>query len=283
MGNGQMMERVQGQVPSRGRDPVAEVGGLLKRMGPEIMAALPKTTQLTPERLGRIALTTLRTTPALMQCSTQSLLGALVQCAQLGLEPDPRLGLAYLVPYGKDAQLIIGYRGLMHLARRSGEVVSIEAHVVHEADEFTVRFGMDGVLSHSPCLRGDRGKPFCVYAIARLKGGACVWDVMSVEDVERVRAKSKQRNSGPWVSDWSEMARKTVVRRLAKYLPLSVEMADAESADGSVVTGLDGGRPAFDGPVIGEVPAPVEDGPGQSHEDAAADEAWMSEDEAGVQ
>lgn len=152
-GNGDLMQRAQGQAPARGRDPVAEVGSLLKRMGPEIMAALPVTARLTPERLARIAITTLRTTPALMRCSVPSLLGALVQCAQLGLEPDPRLGLAYLVPYGQDAQLIIGYRGLIHLARRSGEVASVEAHVVYDRDEFTCRYGADGTLSHTPCLQ----------------------------------------------------------------------------------------------------------------------------------
>lgn len=236
------------------RDPVAEVGALMKRMGGEIMAALPRTSGLTPERLARIAVTTLRTTPALAKCSVPSLLGALVQCAQLGLEPDPRLGLAYLVPYGQDAQLIVGYRGMIALARRSGEVASVEAHVVYDRDAFECSYGAAPVLTHTPCLQGDRGEPFAVYALARFKDGTLLWDVMTADEVEKVRSRSRASKGGPWVTDWAEMARKTVVRRLAKYLPLSVEWADAQESDGAVVTGLDRGRPVLaDGPVIGEV------------------------------
>lgn len=240
--------------PARHRDVADEVGGLLKRMEREIMAALPRTAGMTPERLARIALTTLRTTPELMRCSVPSLLGALVQCAQLGLEPDPRLGRAYLVPYKGNAQLIVGYRGMIELAMRSGEVASIEAHVVHEHDTFTVRWGFDQALAHEPNLRGDRGAPFAVYALARLKSGAVLFDVMSRAEVDAVRGRSRAGNGGPWVSDWSEMARKTVVRRLFKYLPTSVESADVLAAagevDGAVVSGFDPQR----GPVI-DVPA----------------------------
>ena len=259
MGNDNLMARVGSNGAMKARDAATEVRDMLARMRGDILSALPTSAKLTPERLARIAVTTLRTTPALMGCTVPSLLGAMVQCAQLGLEPDPRLGLAYLVPYGKECQLIIGYRGLMQLARRSGEVVSIEAHVVHEFDRFECVYGTDAHIRHEPVIIGDRGEMVAVYAVAKLRDGSAMWDVMSRADVDAIRARSRGKG-GPWSTDYAEMARKTVVRRLAKYLPLSVEWADAESADGAIIQGLEKDGPVMTAPqVIDPPPASVDE------------------------
>lgn len=266
MGNENLLAKVGNTAVKRAPDSADQVRDLLARMGPDLRTALPATAKLTPERLARIAITTMRVTPSLMQCSVPSLLGAMVQCAQLGLEPDPRLGLAYLVPYGKDCQLIIGYRGLIQLARRSGDVATVEAHVVYEHDHFDCQWGTEAHLTHRPLILGDRGEAVMVYALAKFADGSALWEVMSRADVDAIRARSKTSSNGPWKTDYLEMARKTVVRRLSKYLPLSVEWADAEAADGAVVTDIDKHGPvltatAYDAPASVDEPAPEVDLP----------------------
>lgn len=157
-----------------------------------------------------------------------------MQASQLGLEPDGVLGQAYLVPYRNrgqlEAQFQVGYRGYISLAMRSGQVKSISAEVVYEGDKFDYSFGTDQYLKHRPALKG-RGEPVGVYAIAALDGGGHVFRVLSVDDVEGVRACSRAKDDGPWVTHWNEMARKTAVRALAKYLPMSVELQRAAVED----------------------------------------------------
>lgn len=193
---------------------------------------LPK--HLTPDRLVKLAVLATRRVPKLAECGMDSIFTALMQCAELGLEPSGTLGGAYLVPYKGTCQLIIGYRGLIDLARRSGVLEQIEAHVVHEKDVFEVEFGMTPKLRHVPTLREEPGNPVLVYMVARLKGGGIHTEVMTVPQVEAVRSRSMSARNGPWVSDWAEMAKKTVVRRGCKYLPLSPELVRAfelEEAD----------------------------------------------------
>lgn len=192
----------------------------------EIRTALPK--HLTAERLARIALTTIRTNPKLLECSLPSLLAAIMQSAQLGLEPG-LLGHAYFVPFRNnktgqsEIQFIIGYKGLIDLARRSGDIVTIASGAIYANDKFHYKKGYEEVLEHEPNFQ-NRGELIGVYAYATTKDGGRYGDVMTLEEVNRIKARSKAKDFGPWVTDFEEMAKKTVLRRLAKYLPLSIEI-----------------------------------------------------------
>lgn len=203
----------------------------------QMAMALPKS--MTVERLTRIVMTECRKTPALLNCAPESFYGAVLQCAQLGLEPGGALGHCYLLPLGNgkakdgrpNAQLIIGYRGMIDLARRSGQISSINAYVVHEADEFSYELGLHPDITHKPSALAERGPVTYVYAVAVLKGGGVQFEVMSRAEIEAVRKQSKAGNSGPWCTHWEEMAKKTVIRRLFKYLPVSIEAVRAVEID----------------------------------------------------
>ena len=201
-----------------------------------LLAVLPQ--HMTPDRMLKTALGAIRTTPALKDCTVASLFGALVQAASLGLEPNTVLGHAYLVPFyngresRRDVQLIVGYRGLIDLARRSGQIVSIAAWAVREADTFDVVLGTDARIEHRPHLGDDRGEIVAFYAVAHLKDGGVAFEVMSKAEVDRVAAGTQSKGkSGPWRDHYEEMGRKTVIRRLSKYLPLSIELATAVDLD----------------------------------------------------
>lgn len=193
----------------------------------EIKTALPK--HLTPERLARLALTTIRQTPGLMNCNLPSLMGCLMQSAQLGLEPGP-LGHCYFIPYGQNCQFIIGYKGLLDLARRSGDIITIAAGAIYSNDKFVYKKGFNEVLEHEPNF-ATRGDLIGFYAYATTKDGGRYADVMTLDEVNRIRERSRAKNNGPWVTDFEEMGKKTVVKRLAKYLPLSVEIASKFAED----------------------------------------------------
>lgn len=172
----------------------------------QMALALPKS--MTAERLTRIVMTECRKVPALMQCNQESFFGAVLQCAQLGLEPGSALGHCYLLPFGNgksrdgrpNCQLIIGYRGMIDLARRSGQIVSINAYCVHEADEFEYELGLHPDIHHRPSPLAERGPVTYVYAVAVLKGGGVQFEVMSRAEIEAVRVQSKAGKSGPWVT-----------------------------------------------------------------------------------
>lgn len=210
----------------------------------QMSLAMPK--HMTADRLMRIALTEVRKVPALGKCNVQSFMGAIMQCAQLGIEPGAALGHAYLLPFGNgkasdglaNCQLIIGYRGMIDLARRSGQIISLTARTVHGNDTFSYAYGLDETLEHVPAT-GDRGDLTHVYAVAKLKGGGIQFEVMSKADVLKVKASSKAGNNGPWVSHFDEMAKKTVIRRLFKYLPVSIEMTQAVVLDEKADAGID--------------------------------------------
>ncbi len=222
------------------KDKMTNVRQLVERQIPEIRRAVPR--GIDPQRFARVALTTFQQVPALLDCTPASLMGAMMQAAAWGLELDPVLGMAYLVPYRDRCQLIIGYQGLIELARRSGEVRNVIARAVHERDRFKYRFGLDELLEHEPFAGEDPGPLVYVYAIAYLANSVevnrdgralqgKVFDVMSVAEVEKIRDRSAAKNSGPWKTDYEAMGKKTVIRRLCKYLPKSVEMAQALSED----------------------------------------------------
>jgi recombination protein RecT len=237
-----------GQGGAIARDPAQTITALLQSQKKQIALALPR--HMTPDRMLRIALTELRRTKALQKCDPLSFLAAIIQCSQLGLEPGNALGHAYLIPYGSECQLIIGYRGMIELARRSGQIVSIGAYPVHEADDFSYELGLEPTIKHRPATDAEPGALTYTYAVARLKDGGLQSEVMSRAQIEAIRRRSRAANNGPWVTDFDEMARKTVIRRLWKYLPTSIEMARAidvierEDADAPIeITNYETGEP----------------------------------------
>lgn len=205
---------------------------LIERMKPEMGRALPK--HLNPDRMTRIALTVLRQTPTLAQCTPDSFLGALMTASQLGLEPGP-LGESYLVPYGNKVTFIPGYRGLIKLARNSGQLVDIWAEIVYANDTFKQTLGLHRDLVHEPA-EGERGKPIAAYAAAELKDGGRPFVVMTVAEIEAIRGRSRSGANGPWKTDWNAMAKKTLIKQLSKWLPLSAEFNTAVVMDGTVRT-----------------------------------------------
>lgn len=193
--------------------------------------ALP--TGISQERFARIALTELSKNPDLERCSPQSFLGAVMTAAQLGLEFGP-VGHAYLVPFKGKVTLIVGYKGYIDLARRSGKLQSIVARPVHENDVFEFEYGTSEHLTHKPALT-NRGPVIAYYGVALLADGGQVIHVMSPEDVNAFRGRSMASKNGPWVTDYDAMACKTVIRRMTPWLPMSVEAAQAVESDETVV------------------------------------------------
>jgi recombination protein RecT len=184
------------------------------------------------QRLYRMVLNTVGTSESLLKCSNESIFRAMMQAAEVGLEPSSVLGECYLVPFGQECRLIIGYRGYIALARRSGLINSIQAAVVYHGDEFEVIRGLNPVLAHKPAWNSaDAAKLTHAYAIARIKGADAEFDVMTRAEIEAIRKRSKAKDNGPWVTDYAEMAKKTVIRRLMKLLPMSIELARASEID----------------------------------------------------
>lgn len=203
----------------------------------EIARALPR--HLNPDTMLRVALTAFRMNPRLNECEPASVFACVVQASQLGLRPN-MLGECFLIPY-KDhkagkmiCQLQIGYQGLLELVRRSGLVDSISCYLVHEKDTYEVRFGTDAGLVHQPYLDGDPGEVKFGYAVAKLKGGGLHVEVMTRPEIERIRDRSQNVKTArrydketPWDTDFEEMARKTIARRICKWLPKSNELGIA--------------------------------------------------------
>lgn len=214
----------------------------IKSMEKEIAKALPSV--ITPERFTRIVLSAISVNPKLGSCTPASFLGAMMTSAQLGLEVNTPLGQAYVLPYSNkgvlEAQFQLGYKGLIDLAYRSGEVEVIQAHVVYENDEFTCEYGLDPKLIHKPADK-DRGEPVKVYAIFKTKSGGYGFEVMSMDDVRRHAAKySKSYNSNisPWKTNFEEMAKKTVLKRVLKYAPLKSDFVRAAVQDEVIKTSI---------------------------------------------
>ena len=202
---------------------------LIQKMIPQVKKALPS--HLNAERLVRIVTTEIRRTPQLLSCSKESLLGALMLSAQLGLEPGP-LGHCYYVPYKGQVQFIVGYKGMIDLARRSGQISVIYAETVFENDEFEFQLGLEPKLVHKPKLE-NRGNPIAWYGVCRFKDGGYFIKVMGKEEVEKHRVRSPSVNSShsPWNTDYEEMAKKTIIRSMFKYLPVSPEILEVGLPD----------------------------------------------------
>lgn len=214
----------------------------IKSMEGEIAKALPSV--ITPERFTRIVLSAISVNPKLGECSPTSFLGAMMTSAQLGLEVNTPLGQAYVLPYMNhgvmEAQFQLGYKGLIDLAYRSGEVEVIQAHVVYANDEFTCEYGLEPKLTHKPADH-DRGEPVKVYAVFKTKSGGFGFEVMSMDDVKRHAAKYSKAyssNFSPWKTNFEEMAKKTVLKRVLKYAPLKSDFVRQVVQDDTVKHGI---------------------------------------------
>lgn len=215
---------------------------LIKSMEGEIKKALPSV--ITPERFTRMTLSALSVNPTLSKCTPKSFLGAMMSAAQLGLEPNTPLGQAYLIPFKNkgvdEVQFQIGYKGLIDLAYRSGEVDLIQAHIVYANDTFECEFGLEPKLKHIPADK-NRGEPIKVYAVFKTKSGGYGFDVMSMDDCrEHAKRYSKAYNStySPWSTNFEEMCKKTVLKRLLKYAPMKSDFVRAVVQDESIKTDI---------------------------------------------
>lgn len=212
----------------------------IRKMESGIAKALP--TVITPERFTRMVLSAVSSNKKLGECTPASFLGAMMQAAQLGLEPNTPLGQAYLIPYDvkgtMKCQFQLGYKGLIDLAYRSGDVSIIQAHTVYANDTFSYQLGLEPELVHKPAME-NRGDPIAFYAVFRTKNGGYGFEVMSIADVRNHAQKySKSYKNGPWQTNFEEMAKKTVLKRALKYAPLKSEFVRAVAADGSIKTEL---------------------------------------------
>jgi recombination protein RecT len=211
-------------------------------MQPQIEKALPSV--ITAERFTRMALTAVSINPQLANCTPASFMGAMMQAAQLGLEPNTPLGQAYLLPYRNkgnlECQFQIGYKGLIDLAHRSGEFKNIEARVVYENDDFEYEYGLEPKLYHKPAMK-NRGDVVCYYAVYTLVNGGFGFEVMSKEDIKaHAKAYSQSYNSSfsPWSKNFDEMAKKTVIKRVLKYAPIKTEFAREVATDNTIKSEL---------------------------------------------
>lgn len=218
------------------------IADMIKAMEPEIKRALPSV--ITPERFTRMALSALNTTPKLSQCSQMSFLGALMNAAQLGLEPNTPLGQAYLIPYknkGKlDCQFQIGYKGLLDLVYRNPDIQTVQAQCVYENDQFEYELGLEPKLVHKPATT-DRGDLILVYALWKSQNGGFGFEVMSKSDIDAHAKKFSQSygsSFSPWKTNYEEMAKKTVIKKCLKYAPLKTDFATALTNDETIKSEL---------------------------------------------
>lgn len=236
-----MTNKIQNQVAATNGEKKT-MQTYIKSMEGEIKKALPSV--ITPERFTRMVLSAISTNPKLGSCTPSSFLGAMMSAAQLGLEPNTPLGQAYILPYQNkgtlEAQFQLGYKGLIDLAYRSGEVELIQAHIVYENDKFDCEYGLEAKLSHVPA-ESERGEPIKVYAMFKTKSGGYGFEVMSMDDVKKHAQKySKSFGSSysPWATSFEEMAKKTVLKKCLKYAPLKSDFVKAVVQDETIKTEL---------------------------------------------
>lgn len=200
----------------------------------EVAVALPP--HIPVERFMRVVMTAVGGNPDLMNADRRSLFESAMKAAQDGLLPDGRDGALVIFNakvkednkdvWIKKVQWMPMVGGILKKIRNSGELLSLSAYVVYENDEFQYTLGDEETIVHRPCLDSNRGDAKLVYAIAKTKDGGIYREIMTLKDVEKVRAVSKTGKFGPWADWWDEMAKKTVIRRLAKRLPMSSDLDD---------------------------------------------------------
>ena len=216
---------------------------MIERQKPEIERALPAHLKVNTDAFVRAALTTVKQTKGLMECEPSTVLGGIMTASALGLEFGP-LSHCYLLPFDdrkagtKKAQFILGFKGMIDLAWRSGRLKSIEAHEVYAEDEFEFEYGLNPKLVHKPTLdgRAATSKPIAYYGVAHFKDGGYYFLVMPRAEIEAHRQRSKSKERGPWVTDYDAMARKTCIRAMAPFLPLTSEIERELALDGVVAT-----------------------------------------------
>lgn len=220
----------------------AGLKGLLMSMQGQIAKALPSV--LTPERYTRMVMTALSTNPDLQRCTPESFLGAVMQAAQLGLEPNTPLGQAYLIPRSNKGRMQvtfqIGYQGYLDLGYRSGDIAIIDAQAVHENDLFEYEYGLEPKLKFKPALT-DRGPVIAYYAMFKTKAGGYNFLVMSKEDIEKHKSQYVDNYSSkysPWNTNFDSMAKKTVLKQVLKYAPKKSEFAKALASDETIKTNI---------------------------------------------
>lgn len=213
---------------------------MVKALEPEIRRALPAV--LTPERFTRMALSAINNTPALADCTPMSFIAAMMNAAQLGLEPNTPLGQAYMIPYKNkgvmECQFQLGYKGMIDLAYRTGQVQMIQAQIVREYDYFEYQYGLEPKLVHRPG-ENDRGEITFIYGLFRLINGGYGFEVCNKADMDAFAAKySKSFGSrySPWTENYEDMAKKTVIKRALKYAPVSADFQKALSTDETIKT-----------------------------------------------
>lgn len=202
------------------------VGAMIQQLRPELQRALPR--GMDADRLARIALTLVRQDPKLAQCKPESFAGSLLTAAALGLEPGVN-GEAYLVPYGRECTLIVGYQGFAKLFWQHPIAKHLDCQAVYERDEFDYAYGLDPFLTHKPA-RGDRGQVVYYYAVATLTTGASAFVVLTPDEVKALRS-GKVGPSGTIADPMRWMERKTALRQLVKMLPRSTQLNQALEAD----------------------------------------------------
>lgn len=232
---GALQAKAKGEVK---QSPQKGMQQMLKAMETEIAKALPS--MVSSERFQRVALTAFSSNPKLQQCDPKSFIAAMMQSAQLGLEPNTPIQQAYLIPYGNQVQFQVGYKGLLELAQRSGKIKTIYAHEVRENDDFEMDYGLNQALKHKPLLKGDRGPVIGYYAVYHtVEGGYSFVFMTKNEVIEFAQAKSKTFKNGPWQTDFDAMAKKTVIKQLLKYAPISIELQKAITTDSTVKTTIE--------------------------------------------
>ncbi len=242
-----MAARRRNEAPAQSRalvsrkDAIESVRDLLNQYKPQMELALPK--HLSADRMARLFMTCIANEPKLLECTKKSLVGSVIQLSQLGLEPG-LLGHAYLIPFRNhgtmECQVIPGYKGLLKLARNSGMILNVQANVVYAQDEFDFELGLNPILKHRPTTEAVTPDDMIyAYAIVGIKGAPePQWDVMNRREILDVRKSSRAGDSGPWVTHPAEMWKKTVLRRICKLLPSSIELQNAIAIDEAVDAGL---------------------------------------------
>lgn len=253
---GQLAQQAQSK-QIKAANPIEDIRGYIQGQWPKIAKVLPK--HMSPERMMQLAISTINKNPKLADCTVESVLSCFMTASSLGLEPNDvnGLGQCYIIPYGRKATFIPGYRGLYKLALNSGEIQSITVEVVYEGDEFEYMLGDDARIVHKPSITADH-KPenmVCAYCITRFNNGGIQRTVMSKADIERRRKESQsgKRSDSPWVKWYEEMAKKTVMRAASKTWPLQSEKAQAFQ-EATASDEMEGGRfeELFEKPIFEE-------------------------------
>lgn len=242
------------------------ISDMIKAMEPEIKKALPSV--LTPERFTRMALNAISNTPKLQECTPMSFIAALMNAAQLGLEPNTPLGQAYLIPFNNkkagilECQFQVGYKGLIDLAYRNGQMQTIQAQAVYAEDEFDYELGLNARLYHKPAF-GNRGDVLGYYALFKLENGGYAFEVMAKSEIIAYAQKYSQginSSYSPWKSNFDDMAKKTVIKRVLKYAPMKAEFARAVASDETIKTQLSIDMTEVEGENYIEAEEPIKEG-----------------------